>query len=51
MERKAKALEVTRRGLIAGGAAIGLAAGAPALGDTADPERLQPKFRRRVLDK
>ena len=51
MERKAKTPKVSRRGLLAGGAAVGLAAGAPALGATADPDRLQPKFRRRILDK
>jgi len=51
MKRKGKPVEVSRRALLAASAAIGLAAGAPALGETADPERLQPKFRRRVLDK
>jgi hypothetical protein len=48
MERK---VQVSRRELIAVSAAIGLAAGVPAHGSIADPERLQPKFRRRALDK
>ena len=52
MEPKDPTAKVTRRALLAGTAASGLAAAAsPALGESADPQRLQPRFRRRHLDK